>query len=94
MKVNNLAKIKDKGTVSEDSQKRELDISLKVSCLENCIRIYHHWKDEINEYLILELCNDGDLTHFMKDKTPKNMFNECTAREFIRGAINGIAQLN
>lgn len=58
----------------------------------NILELYHFFEDSENVYLIMELCNNGELYQYLRNK--KSPLNEDDSRRFFHEIVKGVDYLH
>jgi len=59
----------------------------------NIVQFYQALKTTNNVYMFLELCDQGDLKHFLKTRKQKRMVED-EARHVIKDVLKGLRHLS
>ena len=74
-------------------RERELDISIKVTSIPNCIKMFHEFTENEKDYLIYEVCSGGDLQD-MQNKTANKCLDEVTLKSLFSQVVPALAEMH
>ncbi len=58
----------------------------------NILELYHFFEDDSKVYLLMELCSNGELYQFLRER--KRKLDEDEARRFFREIVKGVDYLH